>query len=871
ALGRFFADRPVPDVAAWSRDLVATGLTFDTWVFPEQDASDLRSVSVTSFTNAQGAVVTTSKLSQPDGPGTPLIAQVGPGAKLVVRWVSDPVKTPALHGWVAAIQPATDDAGADVAFLDLPSKQTKGTTRSATLSLNIDLDEPPDTGFRVRVVAVDASGNEVTGADTSDPIAALSDEFYLVTSGGLGEGSTKTSVKKRSVTTLAEGRIAAVLETKEKTIALTEPMWSVADDLVTFTLRADPRQTMTLTFSPFLLELERRTLADPRSGGRWSLSVSEVLPAAVESCQPGPRIAGHSGVWSAFWDARDRFFAVVRGNDTQAVGPPYPCVETFAWDDDAIARAVAYAKSYERLLTTVHGDDLADALSIDTLCVACDAGRDPERSVVVLPTHPLRTLWSASHAALLRHWEGSLMEMAPAERKRAIDLQLLGRLRPTNMPAFARDWDDGSTHVFFRNLGGSHGVALPAGVPDPMRRFIDLARITGWERDTAEPDDDGPRRLARHLERFRELHPYADPFRLALVNPDQGAYVAEALDTLLRPAIPADQTTTGDEDRTLTPVPMLDIAAYFDESQTRQGSLHGIERLRQRRGEWQTRHASDHLYPALSASIQSLSTLTGERPEDSPDAHVAMVTDLCQPEVHTRPRGTDGPATSLALHGLIARFLSDVSIEGAGVRWDYRIATTTDGAGDHPAGGELGTGMVTLQSALYDAWGRSLLPGSTVAVEPVLRVSLQERQIDLLETLHDNADWVLTIDRFFGVEYYDSPNIPAFRERAEKHLIDYSPEFVDGLGHRMIVTTAWREEVTTILRRAMTELGFGAVDSSVRVLLRHLKSVSGRLALRTLEANSGGASAVSLAAVMAWLEARAGLRDTLLVPIDVHQ
>jgi hypothetical protein len=142
--------------------------------------------------------------------------------------------------------------------------------------------------------------------------------------------------------------------------------------------------------------------------------------------------------------------------------------------------------------------------------------------------------------------------------------------------------------------------------------------------------------------------------------------------------------------------------------------------------------------------------------------------------------------------------------------------------------------------------------------------------VQLLDQLHANTDWVVTADRFFGVDYYDSPNDDELGVVARKYLIDYSPEFTEGLGQRVIVTTAWRDEVAMILHRAMEDLGFAAVERSVGRVLHYLKTVSGRLALQALGPDSGGAAAVSLGAVMSWLQSNRRLKQAVVVPVDTH-
>jgi DNA phosphorothioation-dependent restriction protein DptH len=166
---------------------------------------------------------------------------------------------------------------------------------------------------------------------------------------------------------------------------------------------------------------------------------------------------------------------------------------------------------------------------VDTILVHTDGGAQVEEAVVVLPTHPLRALWCAAHATLLRRWEEGLLRQERRERRWLVDLDLIGELRPANMPAFAHGWGGDEPLVFFQNLGIFHGIALPAAAPDPLRRFLDVAHVLGFGIEPTESDDRHPERLARHLEDFLTIHPYADPLRLTLINPDQGAFVAATL------------------------------------------------------------------------------------------------------------------------------------------------------------------------------------------------------------------------------------------------------------------------------------------------------------------------------------------------------
>ncbi len=204
-----------------------------------------------------------------------------------------------------------------------------------------------------------------------------------------------------------------------------------------------------------------------------------------------------------------------------------------------------------------------------------------------------------------------------------------------------------------------------------------------------------------------------------------------------------------------------------------------------------------------------------------------------------------------------------------GVRWQYSIAgEATTRPDPHPAAQRYGETVVELQQALLRAGGR--LTGGGTGWVPALEVGMTTAQRRMLEQLHERSNWVITLDRFFPLDYFDSPQDAQLAEMSDTFLLDYSPEFSEGLGHRMMVTTAWREEIAALLAGAMDELGFAAVDQSVGRLLHHLKTVSGRLALQAMESPNTAAAAVGLGVVTAWLQAKGRLRQAILIPVDMH-
>ncbi|MBI4499125.1 MAG: ATP-binding protein [Chloroflexi bacterium] len=857
-LERFFAPRLFSDVRGWARALAAgEGPTIDAWVFPDTVYSDLESIHVKSFMDPHGALFNTYRphLEQPHGPGGALQAAYGPGQWISVSWETEPARPSNVHTWRVALVPAgsQDDETDDAEVGELTSRKVRGSNKTARLKLELELDETPEERMCVRLVALDEDDGEILDKN-GNPITATSDEFYLT-----NQPVTVKSPgpRRNTVLSLAEGRLAATFDSKLDTITLAQPNWvSGRETLTYFTVRANERTLLSVAASTVLLWVERKTLNEPASGGRYRLDLDEVRLAQESEIVSDP-VQPEAGDWVEFWRARSNFFERLRRSGERGT------LESADWTTDLTSAALRYSQAYRDLLAQMEetgGEALRDALTVDTLQIRCRGNQGLESAVVVLPTHPLRVAWFCAHASLLRLWEEALLKGERPQRRNLIDIRLIREVAPANMPAFIPG-GDGSLYVFFQNLGFYHGVALPPSTADPRRRFLDLATMLGFG-DQANADDDRlPVQLARHLREFRALHRYADPLQLALINPDHGEFLARALDGLL------PRTMVGEEDDAEpATLPALDVTAYVVNEQATK--LSGLDRWRGRQFDFRPRRPTDFLQPALATTVRPIESLTAEAPRT---AHVAVAADLSRPSVQAVVEETpDSMLGSLSLYGLVARFISASATDDSAVRWTYRIVPT--GTVDkHPAGPRFGDTLIDTQTAMLRACGRLVDPKSQGSIVPALAVRLDREQAAFLETLHQLTDWVITMDRFFGIEYFDSPNIGPLEEASRKYLIDYSPEFIEGLGHRMVVTTVWREEVLAVLRRAMGELGFATVDRSVGQLLQYLKTVSGRLALQAMGHQTSAAAAVSLGAVTAWLQAGKRLSQVILVPIDAHR
>jgi DNA phosphorothioation-dependent restriction protein DptH len=857
-LEEFFAHRALHDVRSWSHALIDAGLTLDQWALADAPSdSDLESVEVRSFTKADGSVVTQTKLRQKDGPGGALHTSTGKGRKITVFWDTTPKKPREVGGWLIEMVPSELDADNDaIAMLDLPSRQVRGHLSRTDIKLDdLATEDLPQTGFRIRVTASDAHGSEMKNSE-GNPIAALSDEFYLAPD---DEPELSTSTRRRTVDTLAFGRLEAAIESKSGQLEFESPSWVESGESKYFSIKAYPRTMLNIELSKLLMDIQVWTLAEPTFGGQWYLHVDETVPVTDASQIKSIELRNKEHeAWNAFLRARRTMFERIRKHESRYV------IEAAEWKIDQLNGALNYAQAFASLLETLPESDLPAALSIDTLHLRIDRTGPHEDAVIVLPTHPLRLVWFAVHASLLHAWERELLDL-DAGRKQAVDLDLLRELVPLNVPPFVFSAHDHQPYVFFRTLNAYHGVAFPPETSDPVRRLSDVGTVLGVRTSDHSEDQRHPQYLGKQLQRYRDGHSYADPLVLSIVNSDHGEMLAGGIREMLR-----EDLRQNDDDDESPVLPSIDVTAYV--TGDRIARLSGIETLRTEFNSRGTRIATDALRPALSTRIRTIGSLTDAAVESS---HVSLVVDVTRPgivPVSESALNASDTTASLSLYGLVSRFLGTFRAGSDAVNWNYLVVPWDTARSDpHPEGPRFGKILPETMAGYLRAFGRCLAPGSTETMIPSVNVAIDTPTQQFLERLHRTSDWVITIDRFFGVEYYDSPKDAALGEISQKHLIDYSPEFSDGLGHRTIVTTVWRDEINVLLRRALEELGFAAVDRSVRTLLHHLKLISGRLALQAASPTTTGTAAMSPSAVIKWLSAQGRLANSIVIPVDHHQ
>ena len=141
-----------------------------------------------------------------------------------------------------------------------------------------------------------------------------------------------------------------------------------------------------------------------------------------------------------------------------------------------------------------------------------------------------------------------------------------------------------------------------------------------------------------------------------------------------------------------------------------------------------------------------------------------------------------------------------------------------------------GDGEPTQRTGWRWPWAASNTTGDVGQGAPVLRTTILPEKADSIRELHRLSDWVVTLDRNAGIEYFDSPRDN--RDIYDAYVIDCVPEREDLGCLQLITSTSNVEEVHDLLDEALVRMGLSRTRRNAEFLLEHLKSLSGRLAIR---------------------------------------
>jgi hypothetical protein len=359
--------------------------------------------------------------------------------------------------------------------------------------------------------------------------------------------------------------------------------------------------------------------------------------------------------------------------------------------------------------------------------------------------------------------------------------------------------------------------------------------------------------LADRVDRYLRQHPYVSTLVISVVNAGRADQLADMLVELQRRKHCEDVR--------------YDIRLFaIDEI----GAATGAALVSLMRGEWSlaagaeafgTRQASG-LIPKLAVAVLPLAEFRAAT--DARPSHLTFLFDAFSGETFGAAPGGFAPG-ALPVHGLI----QDVDVrysEDEGVRWHKR---PRHGHAVGFPGAEEVCDLLAVLPATISAAVAAVATGQVGAgLVPQVTLGLSPADGALLHQAHRSSDWVITVDRTLGIEYFDSPG----STRRPDYVIDFETSIVGGgLGHHLVISSRSVEELSALLEPAIRQHGLAVDGRHVGTFFDQLRLLSGRLAFKLSSATATQRTEVlGLALARLYLGYQGAIDDQVVVPLDDH-
>ena len=689
----------------------------------------------------------------------------------------------------------------------------------------------------------------VLGNDNFEPQS--SEEFKICfgeqTVADKGSGGTK-------VRTLSEGVID--FDSRELIAATVEENKELQVDSKDFVLfHSQGGKRFKVPSPPLFREVESQWAKQSGAIGRWRVkvrasgsraSVAEFVPYVIPESASGNWQKQLDRVTAASGKFVDRF-------KTSGVGQMY----------DIKSKVFENIKEY--IIAWMALLEVGDPLVALANTVEVQSLSGETIGLIVLPSHPLRVAWHAAYDNLVLHAKFE-EKMKPKDIREEFAL-LDGAMFPPFLPGLT----GGKSFVFADTLGFHAVGMIPEDDKEPKASVALLARALG-EKETAESVPTVGKQSAKVLSdeilSYIECHDYPRLLLIHALRAGDGLTVAKALGVV---QCHLNKSSDGDDDD-LRQTPTAFVLDFYPSD--KQCAIAGrfIAETREKRRSGAGSLSDDDRWMLESVNVSggvSLPKLRWARKNDKPKtaAHLAIAFDTFESQVV--PNEKQARTRPPFAFGLLSFFVREYTSFPSPV-WKSLVIESKDG-NKHPAGGVLTKWIAELQGSILDCVSKNI--NANAKNTPVLRTEISPEKADSLRDLHLKCDWVITLDRNAGVEYFDSPRDN--KGVYDAFVIDCVPEREDLGCLQLITSTSNLDEVRNLLDGSLDQMGLSRSRKNAEFLLENLKALSGRLAIRLTGQKAPASELIALALCQSncWQsdienECWASLLNGFMIPVD---
>ena len=489
--------------------------------------------------------------------------------------------------------------------------------------------------------------------------------------------------------------------------------------------------------------------------------------------------------------------------------------------------------------------------------------------LIVLPSYPLRVAWQAAYDNLVLHTRFD-QDMNPKQVR-----EELAMLDSAMFPAFLPGFDSDRSFVFADTLG-FHAVGMvPDDDREPKAAIAILARALG-ESESADTAPTVGRQsaqvLGNEILKYIECHDTSRLLHIHALRPGDGLTVARSLGHVQKRSRRVQDDEDFEEGPQPTP-PSFVLELYPSKGQ-RGVAGRFIAEAREKRRSGAGVLLEDDRWMLESSSLPGGMTLPRLRwarkrdPDPKTAAHLALAFDTFESSVVPDVSEDNTRSRPYFAFGLMSFFERDYTSSPSPL-WRSEVLISSCGE-KHPADRTHTERLVRMQQVVQQCVVRGL---NAVTEMCVLRTEISPEKAQGLRELHRLCDWVITLDRNAGIEYFDSPRDN--RDVYDAYVIDCVPEREDLGCLQLITSTSNLEEVRNLLDGALDQMALSRSRRNAEFLLEHLKALSGRLAIRLTGQTPPTAELIALAMCQANCRQAAdgdtcwtSLRNGFFVPVD---
>lgn len=683
----------------------------------------------------------------------------------------------------------------------------------------------------------------VLGSEDLDPVET---EEFLLTIGKESQEPVDTGSGK-TVNSILEGLVSLDKELFAESIRNENP--NITNDKRGFLVYKAGNKSYRIKTSTLLTKVENDWFERSGEIGRWSITVTQD-GAQYGALQFEPFSEEYCSLnWQRIVDATRSLSELVSSRRSFC---------SFVFHQDNVVDD--YLKAWSAAL-----EDCVPMLANSfTLEVKELSGRT--LGLVVMPMHPLRVAWQYAFDMLITH--ARFEENVSAKQLEKLFEYITGSYYPILLPGLTSK----TSFVFGDMLGFFCPVLISPTDAEPKASLALLSKALTGSGNFQERAGYGLSTsyfLGREFERYLDLHPNFHNIQINAIKSGDGKTMVAALGRTLSQASEETDIRVNREIgytlRFFSDPKSVSVAGAYLTSVTE----------RRRTGAGSISKGEEWILSSYNVNSSSplprLKWAKCDYRKIETPANLSVTFDTFSTDVVVRPIDeAQAKSMPLEMYGLVPPVKREFSFS-AGAKWSMYLAQNIDGD-KHPHSRVLTDRLLRLHIHINRAV-KDNLSEQALDSAPVLETEISDSNETLLRRLHQTSDWVISVDRNGGIEYFDSPkdNKTAY----EAYVIDCVPER-PALGTMQLVTsTAHLDELSALLDEPLVEMGLSSSPRNCQFLLEHLKAVSGRLAMKLANTGQQPGELVTLAALYAncltavdqkdvWYD----LREGFFVPLD---